>query len=510
MAEAANVLLITADQWRGDALGALGHGVVRTPNLDRLAATGTRFARHFTVTAPCGPARASLHTGLYLHNHRSVMNGTPLDRRHANMALEARQAGLAPTLFGYTDTSPDPEGLAPNDPRLFTYEGVLPGYDVGQALPEDSRPWLAWLRRQGYRGLDTPALAYAPADGRIGGPARFAAAHSETAFIADAALDWLGTRDGRPWFAHVSFLRPHPPWTAPAEFRRLYADGAVGAALPPAPDGLHPLVDGLRARFPVSSLVPGFAGAARDLGAAEAALRATYYALMTEVDHHVGRLLAWLDESGQRERTLVVFTADHGEYLGDHGLYGKMGFHPQAFHIPLIVSAPDAAARGRVVDAFTESVDVMPTVLTALGLETPAACDGAALQPWLRGQEPATWRDAAHWELDFRTLTRGMPGADPDRAALVARLDATSLYVHFAEGPPLFFDLAADPRGHRDLARDATAAGARLAALDALMTWRLRHENRRLSSLRVGPGGLERWAPASAEGPQPRGAMRGV
>ncbi len=500
MERAANVLLITADQWRGDTLGALGHSIVRTPNLDRLAGEGVLFRRHHTVTAPCGPARASLHTGLYLHNHRSVMNGTPLDRRHTNMALEARKAGLAPTLFGYTDTSPDPEGLAPQDPRLFTYEGVLPGYDVGQLLLEDFKPWLARLRRLGMDGFDTPRAAYAPADGRLGGPARFPAAISETAFIADAALDWLSTRGDTPWFAHVSFLRPHPPWTAPAEFRALYDATTAGDALPQAPAGLHPLIDALRAQFRVASLVPGFDGLARDLTAeAAAALRATYYALMTEVDHHVGRLLDWIDDAGARARTLVVFTADHGEYLGDHGLYGKIGLHPQAFHIPLIVRAPGfgTAAAGRVVDAFTESVDVMPTVLQALGLEVPGACDGAPLLPWLAGEQPQAWRDAVHWELDYRTLLGGAGagalGGDPDRAALTARLDDGSLYVHFAAGAALHFDLADDPHGHRDLVRAGVATERRLATLGALMAWRMRHEDRRLSDLRVGPGGLVRW-----------------
>jgi arylsulfatase A-like enzyme len=500
MERATNVLLITADQWRGDTLGALGHPVVRTPNLDRFAGDGVLFRRHHTVTAPCGPARASLHTGLYLHNHRSVMNGTPLDRRHANMALEARKAGFAPTLFGYTDTSPDPEGMAPLDPRLFSYEGVLPGYDVGQILLEDFKPWLARLRRLGMAGFDSPRAAYAPADGRLGGPARFPAALSETAFIADAALDWLSTRGDAPWFAHVSFLRPHPPWTAPAEFRALYDAATVGDGLPQAPAGLHPLIDALRAQFRVASLVPGFDGLARDLPAeAAAALRATYYGLMTEVDHHVGRLLDWIDEAGMRARTLVVFTADHGEYLGDHGLYGKIGLHPQAFHIPLIVRAPGsgAAAAGRVVEAFTESVDVMPTVLQSLGLGVPAACDGMSLRPWLAGEVPGTWRDAAHWELDYRTLLGG-PGAaalgrDPDSAALTARLDERSLYVHFASGAPLHFDLADDPHGHRDLVRAGDGAERRLAALGALMSWRMRHEDRRLSDLRVGPGGLVRW-----------------
>ncbi|MGY8997786.1 MAG: sulfatase-like hydrolase/transferase, partial [Alphaproteobacteria bacterium] len=97
-----NVLFITADQWRADTLGAAGHPVVQTPNLDRLAAASVRFANHFAQTVPCGPARASLLTGMYLANHRVVGNGAPLDRRFTNLALEARKSGHAPTLIGYT------------------------------------------------------------------------------------------------------------------------------------------------------------------------------------------------------------------------------------------------------------------------------------------------------------------------------------------------------------------------------------------------------------------------
>jgi arylsulfatase A-like enzyme len=502
MAEIRNVLLITGDQWRGDTLGAVGHPLVRTPHLDALAAEGTLFRRHYTVSAPCGPSRASLHTGLYPHNHRSITNGTPLDGRLTNMALEARKLGYAPTLFGYTDTSIDPTGLAPRDPRLFTYEGVLPGYDVGQSLFEDFKPWLARLRRLGYRGLDTPKQAYAPQDGRLGSAARFAAEHSETAFIADAALDWLSTRDG-PWFAHVSFLRPHPPWTAPAAFRALYDDAAM-----PAPRrtsratdtaALHPLIAALQAQFKVASLVPGFEGLARDLDDATLrALRATYYALMTEVDHHVGRLVEHLRAHGEFDRTLIVFTADHAEYLGDHHLFGKVGAHPQAFHIPLIMRDPRAGSRrGAVVERFTESVDVMPTVLEALGLPVPVECDGVALSAWLRGETPPVWREAAHWEIDYRTLLGGAGadalGDDPDAASLVGRLTERSLYVHFAAQRPLLFDLLQDPAGHRDLASDPAHREARLAALDALLSWRMRHENRRLSNFRLGARGLQRW-----------------
>jgi arylsulfatase A-like enzyme len=237
---------------------------------------------------------------------------------------------------------------------------------------------------------------------------------------------------------------------------------------------------------------------ARDLDDASlASLRATYYALMTEVDHHVGRLLDHLRASGRLDETLVVFTADHGEYLGDHHLFGKVGAHPEAFHIPLIVRDPRAGARGIVVDRFTESVDVMPTVLEALDLPVPVQCDGAALTPWIRGETPTGWRDAVHWEIDYRTLLGGAGsealGMDPDRASLVGQLTDGALYVHFAAQPPMLFDLAADPLGHRDLAADPTSRDRRLAALSALMTWRMRHENRLLSNLRVGAKGLQRW-----------------
>ncbi|HIP10538.1 MAG TPA: hypothetical protein EYG65_12510 [Rhodospirillales bacterium] len=145
-----NILFITADQWRGDCLSAVDHPCLKTPNLDRLAADGILFKQHFAQTIPCGPSRASLYTGMYLLNHRSVNNGTPLDDRHTNVALEARKAGYNPLLFGYTDTSVDPRQCAPGDPRLQTYEGVLPGMTPVMHVDDRNLPWLADLKAKGY------------------------------------------------------------------------------------------------------------------------------------------------------------------------------------------------------------------------------------------------------------------------------------------------------------------------------------------------------------------------
>jgi arylsulfatase A-like enzyme len=225
-----NVLFITADQWRGDCLSAAGHPVARTPHLDRLAATGTSFRRHFAQAAPCGPSRASLYTGMYLMNHRSVLNGTPLDDRHDNVARVARRLGYVPALFGYTDTSVDPRTVEPGDARLSRYEGVLPGFDPVCHLPEgEPDAWLDWMRK---RGVAVPeawrALVDQPADGTRW-RTQYSAEDSQTAFLAERFVEWGEARHdaGDSWFAHISFLRPHPPFLAPAPYDTMFDPAAV-------------------------------------------------------------------------------------------------------------------------------------------------------------------------------------------------------------------------------------------------------------------------------------------
>ena len=152
-----NVLLITVDQWRGDCLSSVGHPVVKTPSLDALAAGGVLFANHWANAAPCGPSRACLYTGMYMQNHRSVMNGTPLDARFTNVALEARRVGYDPVLFGYTDTSVDPRTVPAGDPRTMTYEGILPGFSaiVHDSAGEGGVQWGKWLAEH---GIDVPSV----------------------------------------------------------------------------------------------------------------------------------------------------------------------------------------------------------------------------------------------------------------------------------------------------------------------------------------------------------------
>ena len=145
-----NILFITADQWRAECLSVLGHQV-RTPNLDALAKEGVLFKNHFAQATPCSPSRTSMHTGMYLQNHRCVSNGSPVDNRFTNWAIEILKAGYEPTLFGYTDTAVDPRAVRPGDRRLEHYSEPLPGIEKYTPMwDEVPVEWVDYLRERDY------------------------------------------------------------------------------------------------------------------------------------------------------------------------------------------------------------------------------------------------------------------------------------------------------------------------------------------------------------------------
>jgi arylsulfatase A-like enzyme len=228
-----------------------------------------------------------------------------------------------------------------------------------------------------------------------------------------------------------------------------------------------------------------------------AQMRATYYGMMTEVDDCLGRVFAYLDETGQWEDTLIVFTSDHGEQLGDHHLLGKIGYHDESFRIPLVIKAPGAElTRGAIEPAFTESVDIMPTLIEWIGGETPRACDGHSLLPFLHGEHPADWRTALHYEFDFRDVPGTGPeatlGIGMDECTLSVLQDARYKYVHFTALPPLLFDLARDPHQFRNVAEDPDYVTIARDYARRALSWRMLHADRTLTNYRATPQGLER------------------
>lgn len=475
-----NVLLITLDQFRGDCLSCAGHPVVRTPNLDRLAAEGVRMARHYSQAAPCSPGRASLYTGMYQMNHRVVANGTGLDARFDNVALAARRAGYRPALFGYTDQSIDPrQARGPDDDRLSRYDGVLPGFDPVMWVPEDHGPWLEWLDALGYD-------ASGGADAMLETEPERPAEHSLAAYLTAGLLEWIAQQDD-PWFAHLSQLRPHPPYRAAGAWSTAYDPDDVDLPITPGADR-HPFHD---------FVLPVERAGCPPTEAEMRVLRAQYYGMIGHVDHELGRLWDGLAASGAWDDTVVIVTADHGDMLGDHGLLGKLGYWDQSFHILGFVRDPRRpAGHGTVVEAFTENVDLMPTICDAIGVSVPAQCDGFPLTAFLSGGTPPSWRDAAHWEFDWRDvrIVLGAPTEWPwrretEQCHLAVDRSDSAAYVQFGDGSWRCFDLATDPTWRTEL----TDAGAVLRRAQSMLLWRSRHADRTLCDLVLTDGGIGRW-----------------
>lgn len=488
-----NILLITADQWRGDCLSAVGHPVVRTPNVDRLAREGVVFRRHYAGGAPCSPARASIYTGLYQMNHRVCRNGSPLDGRFDTIALAARRAGYDPTLFGYTDVSPDPRRLHENDPHLKSYEGVLPGFTVGQILLEDERQWLSWLRDKGHAAaLSRDVHRTGPAGATYADalPPAYGRDETQTAFLTDAFLRWHGEQS-HSWFAHLSFLRPHPPFCVPAPFNTMFQPGdgppMARAASRDLEAAVHPYIAYDLSRQMKSSFVHGAAGPVGDWRAQDFdTIRAVYFGMIAEVDHQLGRIIDALKTRGEWENTIIVFTSDHGEMMGDHWSLGKGGFFDASYHLPLVIRDPaDADTAGRHVEAFTSAADLMPTLCERMGVTAGNHQDGRSLLPFLNGVEPGDWRDCAFWEFDFRDVVTGDAerhfGLRSNQCNLAVLRDEAYKYVHFAGLPPLLFDLKADPGELRNVAEDADYAAVRLRYAERLLSLRAAHLDQTLA-----------------------------
>ena len=329
------------------------------------------------------------------------------------------------------------------------------------------------------------------------------------AFVNKAALTYLSA-EADDWFVHVGYFRPHPPLFAPEPYNRLYDPADV--PMPLRADTReqeacqHPYL-----AYELSHMegLPDYRLLPRDDPAHyDADLRqmlATYCGLITKVDMFLGRIIAHLKESGAYDRTLIVVTSDHGTQLGDHWMFSKRGYFDQSFHVPLIVRDPRRAAdgaRGRVVDALTEGVDVMPTILDWLGLEVPRQCDGRSVLPFCHGDRPA-WRDAAHWEYDFRdvadpAMERAL-GIRMDQAALSVIRDERYKYVHFAGLPPLFFDRDADPHEFTNCVDDPAYTSRVLEYAQKMLSWRMVNDDRTLTGIKVteddGPVTREEFRP---------------
>ncbi|MFK7894115.1 MAG: sulfatase-like hydrolase/transferase [Granulosicoccus sp.] len=510
-----HILLVVVDQFRADCVSGALADAMPLPNLQALMADAVTFTRHYTVTTPCGPSRASLLTGLYAMNHRSIRNGTPLSAGHQTIGSLLRTTGFESMLFGYTDTSVDPRSVHFNDPALCNYEGLAAGFSERVSLClETPGAWTGYLQAQGYQAPDnywdwykprldkSTATAQNPQGSPIRSPAIYSAQHSDTAYLADRTLEvWSGLAP-QDQFSLVTFIRPHPPLVAPSPYNSLVDPETL--PLPTRAGSIESL-QGQHALYKASFSAPsgrglyaGFDGDVQGLSERHIAeLRAVYLGLAAEVDHHIGRLLDYLRRSGTLDETLVVVTADHGELLGDHYLWGKLAPFESALHVPLIIRDPDNThMHGQCVSAFTESVDIAPTLMEWAGGISVPAFDGHSLQPWLRGEKPGEWRshvyaEAELGEPDTPTCYQQQNSLHASQANFAMYRDAFYKYVHFNGGvEPLLFDLQNDPDEHMSLHDDPACSAKRHELAVRLLEHRMTHAEHSLSNMKLTPDGL--------------------
>lgn len=373
MPESPNVLLIFCDQLRFDVISELGNPVIRTPNLDRLCREGTTFTSAYSPCPVSVPARASLHYGQYPMNTGCYENRDPMpeDGRPSFMQVLA-DAGHRTHGVGKCHFTPDLHALRGFQTRERQEEGGRsPDQDEYAAfLAERGHHWLR--EHHGVRGemYYVPQLSPLPAD------------EHPTQWIGDRCIDFIrgeGTSE-TPWMLFSSFIHPHPPFAPPSPWHKIYR--AARMPLPRVPADAEALLTHINRRQNRYKY--------RDQGIDQNLLRcmkAHYYACVSFIDYQVGRILAALEEGGRLDDTLVLFTADHGEHLGDYNCFGKRSMHDTCARVPLIVRMPGRFPAASRCDAPVSLVDVVPTILNATGNEdNNMALDGRDLRAIAAGE----------------------------------------------------------------------------------------------------------------------------
>ena len=361
-----NILLLFTDQQRADTIGALGNPVIQTPALDSLVREGTSFVSAYTPSPVCIAARCSLILSQWPHQTGCTAN-VPMPQERTSLMELLADAGYQTHGTGKMHFSPDSRKLWGYESRDYSEEGMA------------NDDFTAFLRSNGYDHIVDPQgvrseYYYIPQPSQL--PARL----HNTTWVADRSLDFLQRRGtDRPFFLWSSFIKPHPPFEAPVPWNRLYKPTQM--PLPFLPDGHQGLLTYWNRRQNRYKW--------RDRGMDLQLLRtmrAAYYACISLVDHNIGRILSYLRETNQLDNTLILFASDHGELLGDYGSYGKRTMLDPAARVPLLVRYPARFEAERRCRTAVSLVDVLPTCLSAAGLDVPDTAVGEDLAAVAGGQ----------------------------------------------------------------------------------------------------------------------------
>jgi arylsulfatase A-like enzyme len=488
------VLFIMCDQLRFDYLSCYGHPTLKTPNIDGLAARGVRFTKAYVQSTICGPSRMSAYTGRYVRSHGSTQNGVPLRVGEPTMGDHLKKLGVRNVLVGKTHMVADDEGLE----RLGIDKESIIGVHVSQCgfepyerddgLHPDGKydpdpAYDRYLRDLGFDGTnpwEQWANSAEGADGEIlngwllahaDKAARVPEEYSETPYMTRRAMQFMAEAkaEDRPWCLHLSYIKPHWPYIVPAPYHNMYGTS-----------DLIPAVRSEAERSKPHDIYQAFMDERFSKAFSKDEVRErvipAYMGLIKQIDDQLGVLFAFMEEQGLMQNTMIVFTSDHGDYLGDHWLGEKYLFHDVSSRVPLIICDPSESAngtRGQVNDQLVEMIDLAPTFVDYFG-GTPLShiLEGRSLLPLLQVEKPKHWRKFAISEYDYSMdLARINLSVPIPEARLYMVTDGRWKYIHADGFRPMLYDLREDPNELKDLGDDPHFQSVKAESYEALAKW---------------------------------------
>lgn len=385
-----NILWICPDMQRFDTIEGLNNDFIRTPNIRKLMSESVTLTHTYTQCTVCSPSRASFLTGRYPHTTGLRALGQSIHRDERLITRLLADAGYACGLSGKLHLSPTFGGRL--EERIDDGYSVFDwSHDLTKLWPGHNM-WRVWLGEQGVKWPDAPpgkeALAWGvPIDPK----------YTQTAWCSDRAIQFMrGQKDFTPWLMSVNIFQPHAPYWPTEEYLDHYRASDI-----PSPNYREgelknkPVYQQVDSRAALGGHGTSFTGTS-DLEHRK--MKAAYYAMIEQVDTEVGRMLQTLEETGQVDNTIVIFMSDHGEMLGDHGIFEKGPyFYEGAIRVPMILRWPGRYKAGLKSDALVEMVDLAPTLMEAAGLSIPVGMQGTSLTGLLTGQT-AKHRDSIYCE----------------------------------------------------------------------------------------------------------------
>ena len=455
-----NILWLCTDQQRYDTVACLGNPHIRTPNIDRLCAEGTAFTRTYCQSPICTPSRSSFLTGLYPSSVHGNINGN----LNFNLPENAQLISQHLSNLGYTC------GLSGKLHLSSAWNGVENRLDDGYQVfnyshastqgTETSNQYMGWLAEI---GKFDEVMDQSNRNDRLQTGIKYREnipfELHQTTWCTDRALAFMRENESDPWFFSWNVFDPHGPFDAPADFSAPYESADLPAPL------FHENDLELQENLSRTHVVQG---KRRRPGPEAMKAKASYYGMVELIDRNVGRLIDYLEETGQRENTVIIFTSDHGEMLGDHGLMGKgCRFYEGLTRVPLVISWPGQVEKGLQSDALVELLDIVPT-LTEIVDEPMAWTQGKSLWPIISGQQqPDHHHDFVRCEFyDVLDMKWGKEGQnDPPSYATMYRNDRYKLVVYHGSEYGELYDLEQDPDEFNNLWFDDAKSKVRMQLL---------------------------------------------